>query len=190
MALDAKNRIDDFGTYRAGFVLQKGLELLIFNFAPTNPWTFELTDDPDTGPASVLIASGPIAYDPITNLNNVALFEIDVTNAVIVPGQRYRVRIKDNTTAVIDEGVFDIFEIDAGAAGGLSATINALVKQGLGMHGENARLVNDKVEFGIPTEQTLTLYTDNTLVTILDVVDIRRYLDETHRVIAEVSRLQ
>jgi len=181
--MSAQNRPDDLGTFKMPFVVQKGKTLLIFNDAPTNPWTWEIASDPNSGPPAVLI-SGPA----ISNAYSFATYDIDIASVVLNPGERYLIRVKDNTLSVISEGRFTLQSIDAGAPGGLVAEINNLVSVGLGLQGENAKLINDDVRFGIPVEQTLTIYTDETLAVELETIDIRRYLDATNRVIAEVSR--
>jgi len=189
--MSAKNRVDTIGTFCAPFPLQKGKDLLIFNRFPTNPWSWQITDTPEPGggPASVLISSGSIAFNASTFEHNFEIFTIDLSSTVLIPGQRYTLNILDNTLSVVDSGEFDIFDIDLAVTGGLAATINELIKVGLGLHGENSKLVNDEVRFGIPTIQTLTIFDDETLQSIFKTVDIRRYLDETNRILAEVSRI-
>lgn len=168
------------------FQLEK--DVLIFLPDPTfgaggsTTWSYEILEVA----TSVIKANASFNFPTDGNFVKVAL-----APALFSVGEQYRVRIFDSAVIMQDEWFFTVYTNNFGTVGPINtATVNEYAERLAGLLGRNATVVHDVIDKGIPTTTTITIFDkdpEDPTAVILYRYTQRKFLDETHRVIGEVS---
>jgi len=157
-----------------------------FGAGGTTTWSYEIYEVSTT----TIKASGTLDWPADGNF-----IKIELDAALYSVGERYRIRIFDATMLLKDEWQFSVFTNDFGTVGPANtATINEYLRRIYGLLGNNAKVEHTTVDKGIPSVTTISIYdrdpSDPAAVLLYSYAQ-RKFIDETHRVVGEVSaRLQ
>jgi len=106
-------------------------------------------------------------------------------------GETYRVRIFNSLVALVDEWHFIPFDVAFSTVGPINtAVINEYVKRIAGLLGWNTVIEHDEVSMGVPGLTTITIYDgnpDDPGSSVIYQYSQRKIVDETHRVVGEIS---
>jgi len=167
---------------------QIGTDVMIFLPDPTfgaggaTTWDYEIVE------VSTLTvkATGTINWPAEGNF-----IKVNLASSLYSTGEIYRVRTFDSTMLLKDEWHFSVFSNNFGTVGPANtATINEYIERIAGLLGLYAKIEHTAIDKGIPTTTVISIYdkdpSDPTAVLQYQYTQ-KKFVDETHRVIGEVS---
>lgn len=144
-------------------------------------WSWEIYNDTD----SVIVATG--TRDSATEDYETVV----LSSGTYTAGKRYRVRIFDDSAALIDEWFFVAYTSDfAGLPPINVAAINDSIARIAGLLGHHQIVTHDVFELGVPKETTIKLYDgdpNDPGSTQIGEYQQRKFLDLQGRVDSEIS---
>lgn len=150
-----------------------------------NNWSWEIFEVNTT----TIIDSGVEDFGPVT-FNNYR--EVDIDDANYTLGEIYRVRIFDDTLALVDEWYFITFTSDfAGTAPVNLALINENIARIAGLLGLNQVITHDEHDKGVPQETRIDLYDGDPAdpgSSVIYQYSQVKFVDPQYRVDGEISK--
>lgn len=143
-------------------------------------WTWKIVER--DAPSTVL------DYKTI-NLPNAQRHDFALIGTQYVLDVTYTIQILNNVSIVVETGDFQVTEAVFGPSAVTDFTaINDQLQLALGLAGANMKSTVQAWDpaTGLPMDIEITVYTDETLTTILGVWRLRRRLDAVSRVVAEI----
>lgn len=141
--------------------------------------------------SSTIIGSGVEAFDalnpPMVNYREVTIDDVNYTL-----GEIYRVRIFNNTLALVDEWYFITYSNDFGGTGPINlALINGNIRRIAGLLGLNQVVTHDEHDKGVPAKTTIELYNGDPTdpgSTVFARYQQVKFVDPQYRVDGEISK--